>query len=155
MKIKLTDLIIWIVTAELTGALSALFSGGSFSSFYLALEKPPLSPPGWLFPVVWGILYALMGASAYLVRRSMSPRRKGALILYWSQLFFNFLWTPVFFGLRSLKGAAVIVILLLILITAMIISFYRISKTAAFLNIPYLLWAVFAAYLTLGILILQ
>ena len=155
MKIKLTDLIIWIVTAELAGALSALFSGGSFSAFYTALEKPPLSPPGWLFPVVWGVLYALMGASAYLIRNSKSPRRKGALILYWSQLFFNFLWTPVFFGLRSLKGAAVIVILLLILIAAMVISFYCINKTAAFLNIPYLLWTVFAAYLTIGILILQ
>jgi tryptophan-rich sensory protein len=155
MKIKWTDLIIWIVITELVGALSALISGGSFSAFYQALEKPPFAPPGWLFPVVWGILYALMGASAYLIQSSGDPRRKAALLIYGSQLFVNFLWSPVFFRLKSLGGAAFIVSVLLILIITMIVSFSRIRKAAAVLNIPYLLWAAYATYLTIGILVLQ
>ncbi len=155
MKIRWTDLIIHIVGAELVGALSAALSGGSFSVFYQTLEKPAFAPPGWIFPVVWSILYVLMGISAYLIWKSDVSDRKPAMLLYFSQLFANFLWSPVFFGLKSLKGAAVIAIALLILITAMMISFYRICKASAYLNIPYLLWAVFAAYLTIGILVLQ
>jgi tryptophan-rich sensory protein len=155
MKIKWTDLILWVVGTELVGAFSALFAGGSFSAFYQSLEQPPLAPPGWLFPVVWSILYALMGVSAYLISGSNKAGRKTALILYGLQLFANFLWTPVFFGLKSLSGAAAVAIVMLILITAMMISFYRINKTAAYLNIPYLLWTAFAAYLTIGVLVLQ
>lgn len=155
MKIKWTDLIIWIVGTELVGALSALISGGNFSAYYDTLQQPPLAPPAWLFPVMWSILYALMGVSAYLIWESNDRRRKGAILLYGLQLFANFLWTPVFFGLRSLKGASAVVIIMLILITAMIVSFLRINKTAAYLNIPYLLWTIFAAYLTIGVTVLQ
>lgn len=155
MKIKWTDLILWVVGTELVGALSALISGGDFSGFYRQLNQPPLAPPGWLFPVVWSILYALMGISAYLILNSGDKRRKTALLLYGAQLLVNFLWTPVFFGLRSLEGATAVVIVMLILITAMIFSFYRINKTAAYLNIPYLLWTGFAVYLTIGVLVLQ
>lgn len=155
MKIKWTDLIIWVVATELVGALSTLISGGNFSEFYSSLEQPPFAPPGWLFPVMWSILYALMGVSAYLIWESGNTRRKGAIILYGAQLFANFLWTPVFFGLKSLKGATVVVVIMLILITAMIISFLRINKTAAYLNIPYLLWTAFATYLTIGVTVLQ
>ena len=137
------------------GALSALISGGNFSEFYSSLEQPPFAPPGWLFPVMWSILYALMGVSAYLIWESGNTRRKGAIILYGAQLFANFLWTPVFFGLKSLKGATVVVVIMLILITAMIISFLRINKTAAYLNLPYLFWTAFATYLTIGVTVLQ
>lgn len=155
MKIKWTDLIIWVVATELVGALSALISGGNFSEFYSSLEQPPFAPPGWLFPVMWSILYALMGVSAYLIWESGNTRRKGAIILYGAQLFANFLWTPVFFGLKSLKGATVVVVIMLILITVMIISFLRINKTAAYLNLPYLFWTAFATYLTIGVTVLQ
>lgn len=155
MKIKWTDLIIWIVGTELVGAFSALISGGNFSAYYDTLQQPPLAPPAWLFPVMWSILYALMGVSAYLIWESGDTRRKGAILLYGLQLFANFLWTPVFFGLRSLRGASTVVIIMLILITAMIVSFLPINKKAAYLNIPYLLWTVFAAYLTIGVTVLQ
>lgn len=155
MKIRCTDLIIWIVGTELVGTLSALISGGNFSDFYNSLQQPPLAPPAWLFPVMWSILYALMGASAYLIWEKDDTRKKGAIILYGAQLFANFLWSPVFFGLKSLKGATAVVIAMLILIIAMIISFLRINKTSAYLNIPYLLWTIFAAYLTIGVTLLQ
>ena len=139
MKIRCTDLIIWIVGTELVGTLSALISGGNFSDFYNSLQQPPLAPPAWLFPVMWSILYALMGASAYLIWEKDDTRKKGAIILYGAQLFANFLWSPVFFGLKSLKGATAVVIAMLILIIAMIISFLR----------------IFAAYLTIGVTLLQ
>ncbi|WP_295087760.1 TspO/MBR family protein [Ruminococcus sp.] len=155
MKIRCTDLIIWIVGTELVGTLSALISGGNFSDFYNSLQQPPLAPPAWLFPVMWSILYALMGASAYLIWEKDDTRKKGAIILYGAQLFANFLWSPVFFGLKSLKGATAVVIAMLILIIAMIFSFLRINKTSAYLNIPYLLWTIFAAYLTIGVTLLQ
>ena len=104
---------------------------------------------------MWSILYALMGASAYLIWEKDDTRKKGAIILYGAQLFANFLWSPVFFGLKSLKGATAVVIAMLILIIAMIFSFLRINKTSAYLNIPYLLWTIFAAYLTIGVTLLQ
>ena len=155
LKHKWTDIILWIIGTELVGAFSSLIAGGNFSAFYKALEKPPFSPPGWLFPVAWGILYALMGISAYLVHKKNNLKSKKALCLYYAQLIANFLWTPVFFGLRSFPGASIIVLVMLAIITAMILAFYKIDKKAAYLNIPYLLWTVYAAYLTIGVCILQ
>ena len=104
---------------------------------------------------MWAILYGLMGISAYLIQRSDSPKRKGALSLYWAQLFVNFIWTPVFFGLRSLSGAAVVVVVLLVLVITMTAVFYQIEKKSAYLNIPYILWTAFASYLTIGVLLLN
>ncbi len=155
MKQKWTNLLLFIVGTELVGALSALLAGGNFSAFYQTLQRPPFAPPGWLFPVMWGILYALMGISAFLIWESDSFRRKPALILYGAQLFANFLWSPVFFGLKWLLGAAIVIVTMLVLIIAMMTAFLRICRSAAYLNIPYLLWTVFAAYLTIGVLILN
>ena len=95
-KINRTDLLIFIVSAELAGAVSALLSGG-FGSFYAELTKPPFSPPGWIFPVVWAVLYALMGISAYIVYSSESYSRKTALGVYIAQLAVNFSWSIIFF----------------------------------------------------------
>ena len=155
MKQKWTNVLLWIVGTELVGALSAMLAGGNFSAFYQSLNEPPLSPPGWLFAVMWGILYALMGISAFLIWESASFRKKTALILYGAQHFANFLWSPVFFGLRSLVGAAIVVVAMLILVIAMIVAFFRIRRSAAYLNIPYLLWTMFATYLTVGVLVLN
>ena len=155
MKQKWTNVLLWIVGTELVGALSAMLAGGNFSAFYQSLNQPPFAPPGWLFPVMWGILYALMGVSAFLIWESASFRKKTALILYGAQLFANFLWSPVFFGLRSLVGAAIVVVAMLILVIAMIVAFFRIRRSAAYLNIPYLLWTMFATYLTVGVLVLN
>ena len=155
MKQKWTNLLLWVVGTELVGALSALLAGGNFSAYYQSLNQPPFAPPGWLFPVMWAILYALMGISAFLIFESQSLRRKSALFLYGAQLLANFLGSPVFFGLKSPAGAAAVVIVMLLLILAMMTAFFRIHRTAACLNIPYLLWTVFATYLTIGVLILN
>ncbi len=139
-KPKITELLIFIVATELVGALSGLLAGNSFS-FYKELIKPPLSPPGWLFPVMWAILYALMGISAF--------------IIYGTQLFVNFMWSIVFFRFKMLRLSVAVILTLLGLIIAMIIIFHRIRPSAAYLNIPYLLWILFASYLNIGILLLN
>ena len=154
-RIHWTELLIFVVGTELVGALSALVAGGGFSAYYQSLMKPPLSPPGWLFPVMWGILYAVMGVSAYLVRHSESFAKRGALIVYAVQLFVNFLWSPVFFGLKSLGGAVIVIALLVVSVAAMLWKFYPIRKSAALMNLPYLLWVLYAAYLTVGCWVLN
>lgn len=153
MKQRWTNLLLFVVGTELVGAVSALLSGGNFRAFYETLDRPPFSPPGWIFPVAWGILYALMGVSAFLIYDSPHLKKRLAFFLYGAQLFANFLWTPVFFGLRSFTGATVVVIAMLVLIFAMLLSFWRIRKSAALLNLPYLLWTVYAAYLTIGVMV--
>lgn len=155
-KIKWTDLIILIVSAELVGALAGCLAGNSFS-FYKELAKPPLSPPGWIFPVTWTILYALMGISAYIIHASDAEdnEKRSAFIIYGAQLAVNFFWTIAFFRLRSLGLSVGVILLLLVLIVAMLLRFRKVSPAAAYLNIPYLLWTLFATYLDIGVLVLN
>lgn len=149
-KIKWTDLILFIVTAELVGVLSSLVSGG-YTAFYTELVKPPLSPPGAVFPVVWAVLYALMGISAYIVFSSeKTDARKRALVIYTVQLLVNFSWSIIFFRFQALGLAAFTAIVLFILVAAMTAAFGKVKVSAAALNIPYLLWSLFAAYLAVG-----
>ncbi|MBR3630619.1 MAG: tryptophan-rich sensory protein, partial [Oscillospiraceae bacterium] len=123
-RIKWSELLVYIVSAELVGALSGIASGGNFGSFYQSLQRPPLAPPGWVFPVAWVILYALMGISAYLVSCEENSGSSAALKLYWLQLAVNFLWSPVFFRFRSLGGATAVIIVLLLLVMAMTVWFW-------------------------------
>lgn len=136
------------------GAAAAFFTRNSMD-VYEGLVQPPLSPPGWLFPVVWTILYTLMGISSYLIYRSDSPNKNTALTIYAFQLAVNFFWTILFFNLEMYLLAFLWLLLLLVLIVLMIVSFYRINKTAAYLQIPYLIWVLFAGYLNLGIYLLN
>lgn len=155
-KFSLTDLLIFVVSAELTGAVSALISG-SFKPFYESVENPPFAPPAALFPVVWTILYALMGLGAYLVYRNedAGSDRTAALGIYVIQLAVNFSWSIIFFRFRLFAAAAVTAALLAILSAAMVIAFRRVNKTAAVINIPYVIWLVFATYLSIGVWILN
>lgn len=144
-------MLLFIISAEIVGAVSALLSGG-FSDFFDKYKEPPLLPPAWLFPVVWTILYAVMGFSAYLIYNSAADtdKRKSALTIYWAQLALNFMWSIVFFRFEALWLAFVIIMALWVLIIAMIVKFRKISPLAAYINIPYLLWVTFAAYLNLA-----
>ena len=155
-RINVVDLLIYIVSAELAGALSALLSG-SFRDFFIRYEKPPLLPNAGVFPVVWVILYAVMGVSAYLIYTSGKDRDdvKAALKIYWVQLFVNFSWSIVFFRFKLLWLAAAVVLLLLGLIIVMIRRFRDIHTIAGYMNIPYLVWVAFASYLTIAIAVIN
>lgn len=155
-KIKWTELLIFIIGTELVGAISSLLSE-NFSSFYGELVKPPLAPPGILFPIVWAILYALMGISAYMIYVSdaESGEKTKALTLYAVQLFVNFMWSIAFFRFEQIGVAAAVLILLVILVTMMVMIFKKIRPLAGYLNIPYLLWVIFAVYLNIGFLLLN
>lgn len=117
---------------------------------YKSLELPSLAPPSFLFPVAWTILYILMGVSAYLV-----SKKDTVPMVYYVQLGVNALWSIIFFVFKLRLLAFIWIVLLIILVVKMIIEFYKIDKIAAYLQIPYLLWIVFASYLNLGIYLLN
>lgn len=146
--------IISIAIALGAGLISSLVSMGKMEE-YSALKQPPLSPPGWLFPVVWTILFVLMGVSAARVYLNSSEDFPFALKLYVLQLVLNVLWTPLYFALNLRLAAFVLLVLLLIAVVYMTYEFYKTDRTAAYLQIPYIVWLVFAGYLNLATFILN
>jgi benzodiazapine receptor len=149
--IKLKPLVLSLLISLGVGGLSGLLISGSTGVYESAL-RPPLSPPAAVFPVVWTILYILMGISAYLIwMSSPSPERKRALTIYGVQLGVNFIWPLLFFCAQAFFPAFLWLVLLLILVIVMISAFSRLNRTAALLQVPYLVWTVFAAYLNLGV----
>lgn len=155
MKPNLKKLLICLAIPLAAGGLSALLAGGMDS--YGTLRQPPLSPPGWVFPVVWSILYLLMGYSSYRILTSGADRQRirSALTLYAIQLFFNVLWSPVFFGLGWHLAAFFILLVLWTFILLTIRAFHPIDSKAADLLLPYLLWVTFAGYLNFGVYVLN
>ena len=156
MKTKKDELIISILIPLAVGAVSAYLSSDVMTMFQ-NMRQPPLSPPGWLFPVVWTILYTLMGISSYIIyRQEAEPTvKKRALWIYAAQLIVNFFWSIFFFRLEWYWFSFFWLILLWILILAMILQFQKINKTAAYLQIPYLIWVTFAGYLNLSAALLN
>ena len=141
--------------ALLVGGLSSVITQGEMEAFS-ALRQPPLSPPGWVFPVAWTILYLLMGVGMAIVwRKSDGERRRRAVTIWSVQLAANFLWPLLFFLWQLRLLSLVWLVVLLILVANMTSEFEKTSVTAARLQIPYLLWLLFAAYLNLGVWILN
>ena len=155
MKINWKKLLICLAIPLAVGGLAALLSGGM--SDYGVMAKPPLSPPGWVFPVVWGILYLLMGYASYRVLESGAAEEeiKKTLTLYGLQLVANFIWPLLFFGGGWFLLSFFWLILLWVLIFLTIRAFSSIDETAGNLLIPYILWVTFAAYLNFGIYLLN
>lgn len=146
MKTKnISTLILFILIPLTVGALSALFGGNM--AIYSQLNKPSISPPAILFPIVWTILYILMGISSYLIFQSGSTGSARALNTYKLQLFFNFIWSILFFRFDLYLFSFLWILALIVLIAIMIWQFYQISPLAAGLQLPYLLWCMFAAVL--------
>ena len=142
-------LIISILIPLAVGSLSALISGNM--SMYSSLNKPAFSPPSYIFSIVWTFLYILMGISSYIIFMSGNENSTKALKIYGLQLFFNFCWSIIFFGFSQYLLSFLWLIILIILIIIMIQQFYKISSIAAYLQIPYLLWSILAAYLNFKI----
>ena len=143
---------IWIAIAEAVGFLSGWLSRNGMEAYSETVTQPPLSPPMWLFPVVWGILYALMGISA--ARIWLAPesalRRRG-LNLFIAQLVVNFFWSLIFFNLQAFGFAFIWLLILWLLVAWMIWTFYQVEPLAAWLQVPYLIWLTFAAYLNFAV----
>lgn len=155
-KFNLKRFLISIAIPLIVGGLSAFITRGNMD-LYSQINQPPLSPPAWLFPVVWTILYILMGISLYLVgnsNASYSDKRR-AYIFFGVQLFLNFIWSPIFFVGRYYLLAFIVLVFMWIFTFGMILSFYKISKPAGLLQIPYLLWLTFAGYLNFAIFLLN
>ena len=141
-----------ILIHVLVGGIVGFFISGSID--YNSLEKPFLSPPSITFPIVWTILYILMGIS-YAILESNSLVNSKINSIYYLQLFFNALWPIAFFLLKWRLFAFIWIIILAVLIIIMIARFYEKQKTAAWLQVPYLLWALFATYLNFGVYLLN
>ena len=146
--------IISIAIALGAGLVSSLVSMGKQGE-YASLRQPPLSPPGWLFPIVWTVLFILMGISAARVYLNTQEKAPFALKLYCLQLFLNVLWTPLYFALNLRLASFVLLLILLGTVICMTLEFKKIDKKAACLQIPYIVWLVFAGYLNLATYILN
>lgn len=141
----------WIGLAEAAGALAGFLTRHGTKIYQQTANKPPLTPPGWVFPVVWAVLYALMGIGAARIAAHPDGRQRNmALNVFVAQLIVNFFWSLLFFNAQAFGFAFVWLLLLWVLIVAMIFAFQRVDSGAAWLQVPYLLWVTFAAYLNLG-----
>ncbi len=154
---NLLILLIFVIVCELAGILATPFTINAIPSWYSTLNKPPFSPPNFVFGPVWTILYMLMGLSAFLVWQKgvKKEKVKNALQFFALQLFLNFIWSILFFGLRSPLLGLIDILILWGLILITIIKFHRVSRPAAYLLIPYILWVSFATILNLSILLLN
>lgn len=142
-----------IAISEMAGIIGSIFTANAITTWYSTLIKPALNPPSWVFGPVWTILYALMGVAAFLVWKKGIARKevKRALIVFAIQLGLNTLWSILFFGLQNPGVAFIEIVLLWFTILATIIAFTKVSKIAAALLVPYILWVSFASYLNFAI----
>jgi tryptophan-rich sensory protein len=156
-RIKYFKLLVSLLLCLLAGAIGSIFTVSSLQDWYLLLEKPAFSPPSWVFSPVWTVLYILMGISLYIVWEKGLQQRdvKIGLLIFGIQLGLNILWSYLFFGLRSPYYAFIEIILLWLAILLTIIQFRKISKTASYLLLPYILWVSFAMLLNYNLWILN
>ena len=152
MKKPWKTYLLWILLAEAAGGLSGWLTREGTKAYNQAIVQPPLSPPGWVFPVVWTILFALMGiGAARIYLAPPSKARSRGLNLFISQLVVNFFWSPIFFNPQAFGLAFFWLLLLWGQVIWMILTFRKVDRTATNLQIPYLLWLTFAAYLNAGV----
>ena len=156
MKIRWKTLIFNLAVPLITGAVSGFLTRSAMQQ-YGQLNQPPLSPPSAVFPVVWTTLFLLMGISAYLLTMKRSDGLKSFDLpaVYWIQLIVNFIWPLIFFNLAIYGIALAWLILLIILVIYMTFQFHDITPAAGWLQVPYLLWLIFAGYLNAGIWLLN
>ena len=142
-----------ILFCEMVGIVGAVFTTSSIPTWYSTLNKPPFNPPSWVFGPTWTLLYALIGISLFLVwtQPNRDAQRRKALSIFFIQLFLNAIWSPIFFGLHAPIAALIVIVLLWLSIVLTILTFWKISKTAATLLVPYLAWVSFASLLNFSI----
>lgn len=151
--LNLKNLFISILIPNLFGIIGNLLGNSSIG--FSNISKPNFAPTAVVFPIVWFILYTLMGISSYLIYSSHSKRKKQALKTYLTQLILNSLWTFFFFNLEWYLFSFIWILIILAFVILMTIQFYKINKTAAYLQIPYILWLIFASILNFSIYLLN
>lgn len=152
-----SKLVIAIVGSELAGIIGSVFTAPAIAGWYTTIAKPELNPPAWVFGPVWTTLFALMGIAAFLVWKQGLERRdvRIALGIFVGQLALNTVWSILFFGLQNPGAAFIEIVILWFAILATIVAFARISRPAAWLLVPYILWVSFASYLNFSIWMLN
>ncbi|MFB0559272.1 MAG: TspO/MBR family protein [Dehalococcoidales bacterium] len=150
-------LITSLVVCQCAGLIGSAFTVAAIQTWYATLEKPPFTPPNWLFAPAWFTLYLLMGIAAFIIWRKglTQPGVKSALIIFAVQLVLNALWSVAFFGLESPLAGVIVIVALWIAILFTILWFHQLSTVAGILLLPYILWVSFAAVLNISILILN
>ncbi len=151
MPKKILQFIASIAICQMAGIIGAIFTISAIPTWYSTINKPSFNPPSWVFGPVWTILYTMMGIALFLIWTNKNGKKREAIHLFFVQLLLNAIWSPIFFGLHSLLIALIVIILLWIGILLTMISFSRISKTAAWLLAPYFLWVSFATLLNAAI----
>lgn len=154
---NLSKFLVAVLGCELVGIISTPFTLSAIPSWYNFLNKPSFSPPNWVFGPVWTTLYFMMGVAAFLIWKKSFKKKPvtEALTYFLIQLFLNFIWSFLFFGLRSPLLGLIDIIVLWVFILVTMIKFFKLSKPAAYLLVPYLLWVSFATVLNLFIVILN
>lgn len=153
---KWKSYVFWILLSEAVGIIAGLLTSGGVEAYGMSVVKPLLTPPAIVFPIVWTILYALMGIGAVRVQLSgNSPEQRRGISLFILQLILNFFWPLFFFNLQAYGFSFILLLALWAAVFLMILTFYKVDKLAAWLQIPYLIWLTFAAYLNLGVWLLN
>lgn len=154
---EIPKLIVSILVVFLAGAVGTVYTLKQITTWYVSLIKPAWTPPNWAFGPIWSTLYVLMGISLFLVWREGLERKdvKIAIIVFAAQLVINVVWSLVFFATHNIIGGLVMVIILWVSILITILVFYRISKPAAIILIPYLIWVTIAGYLNYTVFLLN
>lgn len=151
---NIVTLIVCIAIPLIVGGISAFFTKDAMYAFN-SMNKPPLAPPAWLFPVAWTILYILMGVASFLIYNSVHEDRYIGIMIYIVQLAFNFVWSLLFFNLNAYVFSAIWLAMLLAMIVALIINTSKYSVAAMLMLLPYAAWCCFAMYLNIGIAVLN
>lgn len=154
---KILKLAAFIIICEILGSIGAIFTAPAIPIWYASLQKPAFTPPSWVFAPVWATLFLLMGIALFLVWEKRAEKREARLALYvfGVQFALNIIWSLLFFGLRAPFLAFIEIIILWISILATMVLFYRVSKPAGVLFVPYLAWVTAAALLNYGVWVLN
>ena len=155
--VDLVQFFISIGVCIFAGFIGSLFTASAIPTWYAELNLPPFNPPDWVFGPVWTVLYILMGIALFAVWRqgTEDSEVKGGMILFGLQLALNVLWSIVFFGMHSILGGVIVIILLWLLLLFVTGSFFQVSELAGWLLVPYIAWVSFAAVLNVAILVLN
>lgn len=152
--IKLKKLLLYVAVTFAFGVIGTLLGGG-IGQIYTSLNKPPLSPPGIVFPIVWSILYLLMGIAAYFLSNEKSSEISGLLKVYWIQLVLNAIWPLIFWRFKAFVLGAIIIVAILGMVMWVTFCAFKINKLSGILLVPYIIWLLFALYLNIGIAFLN